>query len=653
MLQRKTIPPHVEAAVLTALSKLPADRFATAAQFAEALSRPGLATVVTAARPAGPLARAGWREGGPALAPWILALLALAAAVWSWRGRPRKPETSWRYLALGDGFAPNPLRPALALSSDGDKLVMAENTNDPRLWLKRRGALHAAPLPGTEGVNYPAFSPDGKWISFIDDYRLKKVPLDEGGVTTVIDSVTEPFGGQVWLDNSTIVYVGPGINELSQVSAMGGPRKSLVLDSSLASLGAGNLAALPGGRGVLFTLCTSGCVTQRVNVLDLRTGRHRQLLGDAVSASYLPTGHLLYVRRDGAAMAAPFDLGSLEITGTAVQVLEGVRTGLGVPFLAWSPAGRLIYMQGSNTGEVYEIVRVGRDGSQTPIDTAWHGGFNSLALSPDGRRMAVGVGLASGTLGVWIKQLDRGPFSRLTFGGQDRRPAWSPDGRNVAFIRDSLTGISVYARVADGSAPDRLLARLDRQVQEVSWSPDGRWLVLRTDNSGAGAGDLVGVHTTGDTTPVPLVASPFQELHPSVSPDSRWLAYTSNESGANEVYVRPFPGTTGGRWQISTGGGTEPRWSPDGRELFYLDNRAHLTAVVLGVSKTGLDVGEPRLLFDASGFVIDPFHTSYEVTAGGREFLFSRQRQQDRTAGPPPVVEAENWFVDVRRKMAR
>ena len=654
VLQRKTIPPHVEAAVLTALSKLPADRFATAAQFAEALSRAGVATVrTTAARPGARIAPAGWRERGLALAPWAVALVALGAAVWSWRGRPADQEASWRYLALGDGFAPNPLRPALALSPDGENLVMAENASDPRLWLKRRGALHATPIPGTEGVNYPSFSPDGRWITFIDDYRIKKVRLDEGSVTTVIDSVTEAFGGEVWLNDSTIVYVGPGINEVSQVGAMGGPRKSLVLDSSLAGLGAGNLAALPGGRGILFTLCTSGCVTQRVNVLDLRTGQHRQLLGDAVSASYLPTGHLLYVRRDGAAMAAPFDLGSLQITGTAVQVLEGVRTGLGVPFLAWSPAGRLIYMQGSNTGEVYEIVRVGRDGSQTPIDTAWHGGFNSIALSPDGRRLAVGVGLASGALGIWIKQLDRGPFSRLTFGGQDRRPAWSPDGRDVAFIRDSLTGIHVYARVADGSAPDRLLARLDRQVQEVTWSPDGRWLVLRTDNSAPGAGDLVGVRTTGDTTPVPLVASPFQELHPAVSPDSRWLAYTSNESGANEVYVRSFPGTTGGRWQVSNGGGIEPRWSPDGRELYYLDNRARLTAVTIGVSKTGLDVGEPRPLFDASGFVIDPFRTAYEVTAGGHGFLFLRQRQQDRASGPAPVVEAENWFADVRRRMAR
>ena len=117
--------------------------------------------------------------------------------------------------------------------------------------------------------------------------------------------------------------------------------------------------------------------------------------------------------------------------------------------------------------------------------------------------------------------------------------------------------------------------------------------------------------------------------------------------------MRPFPGTTGGRWQVSNGGGTEPRWSPDGRELFYLDGTARLTAATIGVSKVGLEVGEPRTLFDASGFVIDPFHTAYEVMAGGRAFLFPRQRQQDRVSGPPPVVEAENWFADVRRKMAR
>jgi serine/threonine-protein kinase len=644
-IQRKTIPPHVEAAVLTALSKLPADRFATAAQFAEALSRPGVATVVTTA------ARVRARRARAAtLAPWIVALLALAGAAWSWRGRPAPRGTGWQYLDLGEGLAVNTITPSLALSPDGNTLAVRENGQNGRLYVKRRSELHAVPVPGTERASYPAFSPDGQWISFIADGRLKKVRVGEGGVTTIADSASAPFGGSAWLDDGSIVYTGPALYQLSRVPAAGGPATPVLLDSTLAGLGVGNPSALPGGRGVLFTVCTSGCVTMGVQVLDLRTGSHRVLLGDAVSASYLPTGHLLYVRRDGSALAAPFDLKSLRVTGPAVPVLDGVLVGTGSAFLAWSPAGTLVYLQGTSAGAELEPVRVTREGAAAVIDTAWRGGFNSLALSPDGRRLAMGVGLASGTLGIWIKQLDRGPFSRLTFGGQDRRPAWSPNGRDVAFIRDSLNGSSVYARLADGSAPDRPLARLDRQVQEVSWSPDGRWLVLRTDNGGPGAGDIVGVRTTGDSAPVPLVATSFTELHPAVSSDGRWLAYTSIESGTNEVYVRPFPTTTGGRWQVSNGGGMEPRWSSGGRELFYLDRGFHLVAAELRTAPT-FEVRELRPLFDASRFTIDIFHTSYDVLPGGRGFVFLRQRSADRAAAPP-LVQAENWFADVRARSA-
>jgi Tol biopolymer transport system component len=307
-------------------------------------------------------------------------------------------------------------------------------------------------------------------------------------------------------------------------------------------------------------------------------------------------------------------------------------------------------VQGTGAGAEFDLVRVTREGAPTPIDTAWHGGFNSFAQSPDGRRLAVGTGLANGALSIWIKQLDRGPFSRLTFSGQDRRPAWSPDGKEVAFLRDSLTSTSVYVRVTDGSAPDHPLVRLDRQIQEVGWSPDGRWLLLRTDNGAAGAGDIVGVRTNGDTTPVPLVATPFTELHPAVSPDGRWLAYASNESGTNEVYVRPFPSTTGGRWQVSNGGGIEPRWSGDGRELYYLDGTSHLVAAEIRKSPT-FDVAELRPLFDASRFAIDIFHASYEVLPGGRGFIFARQRATDHGAVQPAVVQAENWFADVRARM--
>jgi serine/threonine-protein kinase len=297
------------------------------------------------------------------------------------------------------------------------------------------------------------------------------------------------------------------------------------------------------------------------------------------------------------------------------------------------------------------VVRVSRDGGVAPYDSSWYGRFNSLALSPDGRQLAVGSGSSTGGLNIWIKRLDRGPFTRLSFGGQDRRPVWSPDGRLVAFVRDTGgTGI-VVARPADGSGPDRRLVRIDRQIQEVDWSRDGRWILVRTDNSTSGAGDIVGIRTEGDSTPVPLVASGFTELNPALSPDGRWLAYSSDESGTSEVYVRPFPNTGDGRWQVSNGGGTGPRWSFDGRELYFLDPGSRLIAAQVARGATFVTPSS-RSLFDASGLLLDTFHQSYDVTRDGR-FIFLSPRRPGGDSRAPRIVRVDNWFRDVRARLAQ
>jgi Tol biopolymer transport system component len=304
-----------------------------------------------------------------------------------------------------------------------------------------------------------------------------------------------------------------------------------------------------------------------------------------------------------------------------------------------------------------QLVRVSREGAVSPIDTAWRGPFNSLAVSPDGRRVAVGVGLETGKLDIWIKELDRGPFTRLTFGGRNRRPAWSPDGRTVAFIHDTGTGATargstsvVYQRPVDGSTPQRPLARLDRQIQEVAWSPDGRWLLLRTDNGAAGAGDIVGLRTSGDTAPVPLVADQFTEVHPTVSPDGRWIAYTSDESGTQEVYVRAFPATTAGRWQVSNGGGFQPRWSADGHELYFGSGNRLMAAQLRTTQGLEVTALEPVL----SGVVFpERFHQVYDVLPGGKGIVFPRPWGANPAAGAPTVVEAENWLADVQARTRR
>jgi serine/threonine-protein kinase len=586
--------------------------------------------------------------------PWAVALLAVAGAAWAWRGQRGPAGTTWRYVSFGPELTPAIDRLPLALSPDGSALaIQQEEGVAGRIWLKRRGALRPTPIQGTEGGTMPTFSPDGRWLAFQEGPRLKKVALAEGGVVTLVDSLDQVQGGVAWLDDGTLVYPGPGLqgNVLFRISAEGGASTLALHDKALAGLGVGYPYGLPGARGVLFTVCSSGCVNMALHVLDLRTGRQRLLLQDATGGILLSGSRLLYVRRDGTALVAPFDLGQLAVTGPGIPVLEGVTVSNGAAKLTVSPSGTLLYEQGPPAANEVQLVRVSRDGAQSPIDTAWRGPFNSLAVSPDGRRLAVGVGLEAGKLDIWVKELDRGPFTRLTFGGTNRRPAWSPDGRTVAFIHDTGTTSVVYQRPVDGSTPQRLLAKLDRQIQEVAWSPDGRWLLLRTDNGAAGAGDLVGVRTGGDTAPVPMVADQFTELHPAVSPDGRWIAYTSDESGTYEVYVRPFPGTTAERWQVSNGGGFQPRWSSDGREL-YFGSGDRLVAAQIRVT-SGFEVTELKPLLSAAGFPSDRFHQAYDVLPGARGLVFPRAWGAGPASGVPVVVEAENWLAEVRARTGR
>lgn len=266
--------------------------------------------------------------------------------------------------------------------------------------------------------------------------------------------------------------------------------------------------------------------------------------------------------------------------------------------------------------------------------------------------MAVGTNTAGGGLSIYLKQLDRGPFTRLSFGGQDRRPTWSPDGSTIAFIRDSLNGGGVYGIPADGSGGERVLARISRPVQEVAWSPDGEWLVVRTDNGTPGAGDLVALRTADPTTEVPLAASKFTEMHPAISPDGRWLAYVSDESGANEVYVRPFPSPTGGRWQVSNGGGTSPVWSPAGGELYFIDQASQMVAAELRTA-AGLEVVALRPLFDIRGYALDVFHQSFAVTPDGDRFVMLRQVSTGVRAVKPTMVLVRHWLTDLEGRLPR
>ncbi|MHB1862875.1 MAG: protein kinase domain-containing protein [Gemmatimonadaceae bacterium] len=654
--QRHTVPVHVEAAVLRALEKLPADRFATAAQFADALARPELMAATTAGRAA---AQGVPRASRPMLIGLVAALVLTAgAAAWGWLAYRRAADqpASWQYVSLGDSAALNPAINAVgfALSPDGNTLVFRNERANGELWIKRRSELAATPIPGTAQSWDPTFSPDGRAVAFVQDNKLKRVDLSGGAPVTLADTAIGGYGGVAWLDDGTLVYVMPGQSAFRRVSASGGPSTTVWRDTSNMGGGSGIPQPLPGARGILFQYCGSGCVTVSIHVLDLKTGAARPLLDNVEGAWYLPNGYLLYVRPDGAGLAAPFDLKTLKITGPAVPVLDHVfvQTANGVTPLAWSRSGTLVYVPGTGSATKVQVMRVTREGVATPVDSAWSGEINSLALSPDGRRLAVGDGGGAGNFNIWIKQLDRGPYSRLSFGDRDRRPAWSPDGRMIAFVRDTGANGGVYERPADGTGSDRGLVQIDRRVQEVTWSPDGRWLVLRTDNTARGAGDLVGVRTSGDTTPVPLVATRFSELTPAVSPDGKWLAYSSDDNGRPEVYVRPFPNTNGGRWQVSLDGGIDPVWAPDGLSLFLIGSDRTVVEARLGTGPS-FSIAGRQPLFNTSRFAVNDYHQDYVVEPGGKSFLFLESEQFTGQRDAAEVVWVDHWFTDLEKKLKR
>ncbi|HSR15459.1 MAG TPA: LpqB family beta-propeller domain-containing protein, partial [Gemmatimonadales bacterium] len=658
---RKSVPPNVAAAVARALEKLPADRFDSARTFAAALADPGfrLADGTTTTGPA----RADWRSriALPAIA--VAALLALALA-WSLRPAPPLPVTRYQVaLPAGQGLSGSPWS-RLAVSPDGSRLVYL-GEGEPgraisRLFLRTRDQLDAAVLPGTEGAINPAFSPDGSKVAFIrgaGNGQVQVIALAGGPPVTVTDSVVG-VPGLTWSTDGYIYYDMSGIGPLMRVPEAGGRAESIgQLDSTRGEQQHAWPDALPNGKGIIMTVSRGGPggmggPEDEIAVLDVATGRHRVLVS-GIFARYARTGHLVYVTSEGTLMSVPFDQDRLALAGEPVALTDGVsvRSGGGAADLAISASGVLWYVAGGvGMGGAFEPVWVTRDGSVTQVVPGWTGLLSNPALSPDGKRLAIVT--RDGRSNVRIRELDEGPLSRLTTEESDfQRPAWSPDGRSVAYVSAlPRAGGGTFMRLADGSRPATVLLEEERMVEEVTFSPDGKWLVYRAASNESGR-DLYG-RRIGTDSSVALVATPAVELSPAISPDGRWLAYVSFESGRAEVYVRPFPNTEDGRWQVSTDGGQEPVWAHSGRELFYRsappsEPRQMVMSIRPGAT---FEPGDRRVLFPLSGFNRNANHPEYAVAPGDQRFLMIRSSQANVS---DRLVVVENFFELLRTRLVR
>jgi serine/threonine-protein kinase len=428
--------------------------------------------------------------------------------------------------------------------------------------------------------------------------------------------------------------------------------------------------AVPGERAVLFTSCVSGCDDgpQELRVLDLESGEAR-VVANAIRGWYAPPGVLVYVRRDGSTFAAPFDAGQLDTAGPAVALRDRALVVNNMyPIMNVAPNGTAVFRRGSTLAISvgYEMVWVDRTGAVTPVDSGWtltlteYGDNYGWSLSPDGRRLAVGMSTGEGD-DIWVKQLPNGPLSRVSFDtASEYRPRWMPDGRLMfASNRRSVTAADsggLYARRADGTGEDSLIVRADAGIYEGQWSPDGQWLVYRTGGVVARSGgrDIVALRPGTDTAPIPLIATRYDEEAIAISPDGRWLAYESNETGRTEVFLRPFPATDSGKWQISNGGGVAPLWARNGRELFYVDSDGDMIAVPFAGTASGPDIGERRTLFrldDDIYMTSREYYTPFDVAPDGR-FIMARQLDPPEDAlAQAPLIVAENWLAEVAEQM--
>jgi Tol biopolymer transport system component len=486
-------------------------------------------------------------------------------------------------------------------------------------------------------ATHPSFSPDGEWVSFFSDNKLKKVAVAGGSSVTLCDAPRSV--GASWGPAGSIVFSAE--SSLWRVPSDGGPRELLAKpEPAEGQLAFESPQVLPDGETVLFTVVGSTLYVgegDSVTVRSLETGEQRIVLENARNARYVPTGHLLFVRA-AMVLSVPFDIQQLRVLGAPVPILEQPMLEFeSLPYLAFSEKGTLVYVPAVTD---HTLVSVDRSGQATPL-TETHRRFRFPRLSPDNRTLALQIDEA-GTRNVWLFEMSRRTLTRLTFEGNNRMPIWTPDGRRLAFSSDRIGGRKLFWQPADGSGPaERLTTGEAIRDLDTSWSPDGQVLAF-TQWDLSNGWDIWMLPIKGEREPRPFLRTRYADWEARFSPDGKWVAYSSDESEQYEVYVRRYPGP-GGKLQISTNGGSDPVWNPNGKELFYRNGR-EMMSVPIGLTPK-LTVGSPELLFDGP-FLLMPGSQFYDVTSDGQQFIMVMSEQE---SAPTQVNIVLNWFEELKR----
>jgi serine/threonine-protein kinase len=644
--QRKSIPPGVEAAVFRALEKLPADRFASAAEFATALTNPSATSSRTAARAAPSLGRRGWLLGAGLAVATLLAGFVI--------GRGLTPAATGltdvvrATFELGDSAVIRPIgNLRLAISPSGNRIAfIGVEGPDAALWVRELNQPGARRLPDTKGAFAPFFSPDGESIGFFTaegGHTVLKVVAAAGGVArTVVQDSVASFGGADWGDDGRIYFTHTA-RGLARVGSTGGLITLISRPDSTRGVKEHDYPdVLPGSRHALVMLWKGSLGSNMIGLIDLASGAVTELTPGSYTR-YVAPGFVAIGASDGRVLVARFDARKGRLTGIPALVLQGVQdeTSNATVQFAVSETGTLVYQPRS--GADVGVVWVDRSGEEVPVDTTLRGIFSSVSLSPDGTQIAVARSVSGGGQ-VWVKQLATGAFSRLSFEVTDAdRPVWTPDGRRVAFLATRDGRRTAWVRRADGSDIARAAAQGAIEFDEIWFDPRGRFTVFRSEGGAQGSRRLLVVENGVDTVPRVLLQSRFDNFAMILSPDGHWLAYVSDESGAKEVYVRPFPNVDSARFAISVAGGLEPLWRRDGAELFFRTTRGEMFAVPVTTGQRFAQ-GAPRLLFSKPGLALQEYFRTYDVHPDGKRFLMLGSGGVDATT----LNVVFNWRAELQ-----
>jgi len=539
----------------------------------------------------------------------------------------------------------------MVLSPDGRLLVfVAEGKgNPPQLWLRRLDTAESRPLDGTQNGYAPFWSPDSRWIAFFSDGKLKKMEASGGPVEALWDA---PLGrGGAWNKDGLILFTPNVSQPLYEIAAAGGPAKPLTqMDASRQEVTHRWPVFLPDGKHYLFFVRAANQAATGIYAGSLGSDQHTLIVSSSTNGIYADPGYLLFVRGD-ALMAQPFDAERMQVSGEAAALAAGVTASLptNFGFFSVSQAGTLVYSSASLELKrgLYWYDRQGKQLSM--LGTPEYSSYPEL--SPDGKKLALRLFTQpGGNFEIWAYDLARGVHARESFSALTAfAPVWSPDGQQLAYSHGAqgISGDHMYLLNVGGTGKEELIEQpfLESLANyPTSWSPNGEYLLFdRQDKSGKTAVWVLPMK--GNRKPHPIVDTQFNAQAGRFSPDGRWVAYVSNDSGKDEVYVMPFPGP-GAREQVSAGGGTQPRWRKDGRELFYLSPEAKMMAADVTLDAKGFRAGAVKTLFALSGVAGVPGQL-YDVTPDGQKFIAVQDLVHTSTA---PLTLVVNWDAELKKK---